>query len=101
MSKSRHIAELAPPPPLCFLSGMEWRSYLTSAAEGQKDSRGPLIFKAGEPVRFNYRFRYCRDCSHERARHMAAIGKCDPHHVYNLRPVINVVAMALQPEMTA
>jgi|GEM_PF-2031261 len=99
------VKQLAPPAPPCFASRMEWIEYLTSSAAAQSE-RGqpmPLIFEAGKPVRFNYAFDYCTDCSFS-ASSIAALqaqGKCKPSHLLSLADLCSIAASELDAPLPA
>lgn len=103
MNRSDWIADNAPPAPPCFSTRMQWVEYLRSAAAAQKQDRGepgPLVFEAGEPVRFNYAFSFCVDCSAQHSLAMSRVGKCRPDHLTTL-PGAQAGASATDPAAPA
>lgn len=80
MSRREMVEALAPVAPPCFASRIDWREYLTAAAEAQseKGQPAPLIFEAGKPVRFNTDFDFCHDCDPMHAVVKERRGKCKP-----------------------
>lgn len=74
--------------PPCFDARMDWVEFLVAAALAQKfgETSGPLVMVAGEPVRFNYAYDFCGDCTDDYRRKMAACSRCRPTHLKQQRP---------------
>lgn len=80
--RARTAAQIAPVAPPCFPDRLSWQEYVSSAAEEQRHGHPPvLLIERGEPVRFNFQFNYCRDCTAEHALSMTAQGRCQPEHL--------------------
>lgn len=86
MSRAAHIKALAPIAPPCFSTRSQWVVYLEDAAAEQRPGHapGPLIFEAGQPVRFNSAFSFCRECTDRHEGAMRAAGKCQPRFLLTL-----------------
>lgn len=75
--KRELVERLAPAAPPCFKHRGQWIEWLQAAEEAHRGPPGntkPLIFKAGEPVRFNGALHFCDDCE---PKHRAAIGRAN------------------------
>lgn len=103
MNRADVIEELAPAAPPCFDSRMQWVEYLKSAAAAQKQDRGepgPLVFEAGQPVRFNHEFAFCVDCNAPHSLQMSRAGRCHPDFL-RLLPRAHEGALAPGPAPVA
>jgi hypothetical protein len=87
-SRREHVRWLAPTAPPCFADRLLWVEFLAAAAEAQNSQGEPvvLIFKAGEPVRFNHAFDWCTDCTNEYRTEMRRQGRCNPNHLREREP---------------
>jgi hypothetical protein len=102
-SRAALVFDLAPVAPPCFPARDIWVSYLQSAAEEAREEHrpGPLVFKAGEAVRFNYAFDICEDCCTAHSYEMARQGLCQPHYLRSLGALVahaKAVSTAAQRE---
>ncbi len=86
MNRARTVREFAPVAPPCFETRSQWLTFLDSAAEQQRPGHsGPLVFEAGEPVRFNKHFSFCIDCTPAFKAQMREAGQCHPKWLKNYR----------------
>ncbi len=83
-----HLRALAPLAPPCFETRGSWLAYLEGAVVDQRldHGPGPLVFKPGEPVRFNRDFSYCADCRAIHAHQMWLAGRCDRGYLLRVIP---------------
>lgn len=83
MSRRDDVRWLAPVAPPCFGARLLWVEFLTAAAEAQTSAGQPqvLILKAGQPVRFNFAFDWCVDCTAEYRAEMLRQKRCNPNHL--------------------
>ncbi len=83
MNRDRLVREIAPQAPPCFSSRDQWLEYLSAAAVYQRPDHvsGPLVFEAGEPVRFDPTFAYCDDCGDDYRAAMRSQRRCRPTFV--------------------
>ena len=58
-------------------------------AQERSGSTPVLLIERGEPVRFNFQFNFCRDCTAEHALSMTAQGRCQPEHLKRRAPDAN------------
>ena len=79
--KRELIEILAPAAPPCFESRGHWIEWVQSAEDahrGPPSNAKPLLFSAGEPVRFNTALCFCDDCDANHRAKMAGAGRCVP-----------------------
>lgn len=80
--KRELIENLAPAAPPCFDYRLQWIEWVQSAEKahrGPPSNAKPLIFSAGEPVRFNTALSFCDDCDQRHRRSMRFAGRCVPN----------------------
>ena len=80
--KRELFERLAPAAPPCFENRGQWLEWLKAAEEAHRGPPGnpqPLIFKAGEPVRFNGALNFCADCGPNHSAKMHRSGRCAPN----------------------
>lgn len=86
------IEQLAPPAPPCFDSRLQWLQWLYAAADAHRTQestgRSPLVFKEGQPVRFNFDISYCEDCDVRFRSAMLKEGRCNPTHLLPARRLV-------------
>lgn len=82
-SRREHVRWLAPVSPPCFADRLLWVEFLAAAAEAQASygEQVVLIFETGKPVRFNYEFDWCVDCTSDYRVEMRRQGRCNPSHL--------------------
>jgi len=103
VSKRRTLVEqLAPPAPPCFGSRLQWLEFLISAAEEHRPDHGhgPLVFEAGQPVRFNQRFDFCADCPSDYRRAQQTAKRCFPDWLTRSIPTLTDVVEPESKETT-
>ena len=73
------VLDLAPPPPPCFLSHLQWREYLVSAAASQNVRGEPKLIRIvnGDP-QLNREYPFCEDCTQAKSHEMMTKGRCKP-----------------------
>lgn len=87
MNRAAVVEELAPPAPPCF-SRSQWIEWLRAAAAAQKPPRpGPLVFEAGQAVRFNTSLNFCRECGYSPHERRAMGRQCNPTYLRELERV--------------
>jgi hypothetical protein len=86
MNRAALARDLAPTSPPCFQDRLSWLEYLGSAAEHQRGDYhdGPLLFTKGQPVRFNFSFSFCADCTAQHSLAMFNEGRCNPAFLIDL-----------------
>lgn len=75
------VERMAPAAPPCFTHRGQWIEWLQAAEEAHRGPRSntkPLIFKAGDPVRFNGELHFCVDCDKRHRETMGRAGRCMP-----------------------
>ena len=104
MSRYTQLQQLAPPSPPCFESRMQWVEYCRSASQAQIRGvePGPLIFEAGQPVRFDFGWSFCDDCDPlwRRQSRVEQRGICRPEWLKQFEtpePAIDLVALCRTP----